>query len=62
MVQKSQNCLIRLVEMRTNLFLFSTYSITQNGQKVQCLYNVFYELLTIISITYREIETEIKGQ
>jgi len=29
---------------------------------VKSLYNLFYELLSIISITYIENETEIKGQ
>ena len=36
----------------TKTFLLCTYSISQNGQIVQCLYNLFYELLSIISITY----------
>ena len=49
-------------QKRINLFSFSTYIIPYKCLIVNSLYNLFYELLTIISITYSWIETEIKGQ
>jgi len=34
---------IKSLKTTYNLFLFSTYIITQNGQKVKSLFKLFYE-------------------